>query len=142
MPESTLWLSGRLTMSRSQLARLGMAALLLLCLAAAAWTAYWSLRFGLARRTQLSSFQVALRLAIIAIALTLVGKRRDRLVRTALLLAVLAAGSSALYGFGVTAAWVRFSRLLFHFLAYALGAIVIARWLRARPATEGFRSKG
>ena len=36
----------------------GMAALLVFCLAGALWTAYWSLRFGLAPRPPLSVFQI------------------------------------------------------------------------------------
>ena len=97
------------------------------CLVGATWTAYWSLRFGLAPRPLLSTGQIALRLGIVAIAAVLVLLRRDRLERLALICAIAAASASALYGLGYTSPVVRANRLLFHFLGYALGAIALAR---------------
>ena len=103
--------------------------LLLTCVAGALWTAYWSLRFGLAPRSPLSPLQTGARIAIVLGALILLRRRRDWLERTALLLTAIAAACSALFGFGLRSPLNDASRLLFHFLAYVLGAVVLIRWL-------------
>ncbi len=105
----------------------------IICAAGAVWTAYWSLRFGLAPRAPLSAFQTALRFAIVTTALILLPIRRDPLERTTLVCAVIAAGSSALFGLGFRSTTLDIVRLLFHFVAYALGVVVSLRWL-ARAA--------
>jgi hypothetical protein len=100
------------------------------------WTAYWSLRFGLAPRPPLSTAQITLRIAIATGAAAFWFLRRDRLERLTLICATVAASSSALYGFGYTSPAVRANRLLFHFLGYALGAIAIARLWNQGPSTH------
>jgi hypothetical protein len=107
-----------------------MALLLLLCLVGALWTAYWSLRFGLAPRPPLSTFQTMLRILVIAVASLLWCQRRDFTERIALTCAIIAAGSSALYGFGLNSTTLQVTRLLFHFLGYSLGLVAIIRWFR------------
>jgi hypothetical protein len=103
--------------------------LALACAAGAIWTAYWSLRFGLAPRPPLSPFQTAARIVIVLVALALIRFRSDPVERTALIFTVVAAGASALFGFGLRSTANDVARLLFHFLAYALGALVLLRWL-------------
>jgi hypothetical protein len=107
---------------------IGLAVLLLFCLTGAIWTAYWSLRFGLAPRPPLSEFQIVLRLLVVGLALFLWWRRRDLIERIALSCAIIAAGSSALFGFGVNSTTLQVVRLLFHFLAYSFGALAIVRW--------------
>src|ERR1051326_609960 len=87
----------------------------IVCCAGAAWTAYWSLRFGLAPRPPLSSLQTAVRFAGAALAIILLLFRRDAMERTTLLCAVVAAGSSALFGLGLRSTTLDVVRLLFHF---------------------------
>ena len=108
-----------------------MALLLLFCFAGALWTAYWSLRFGLAPRPPLSAFQTTLRVLVVALALLLWRRRRDLVERIALACAIIAAGSSALYGFGVNSTTLQVTRLLFHFLGYSFGVFSIVRWFRS-----------
>ena len=123
---------------------LGMGLLLTLCLAGVVWTAYWSLRFGLAPRAPLSTFQTAVRLAAIITALLLAWVRTDVLERSALICAIVAAGSSALYGLGFNSVTLQVVRLLFHFLAYGLGAVAITLWFQAkirRQQAAGVRSE-
>ncbi len=103
--------------------------LALACAAGAIWTAYWSLRFGLAPRPPLPPFQTGARIVIVLIALILIRLRPDPVERTALIFTVVAAGASALFGFGLRSTVNDVARLLFHFLAYALGALVLLRWL-------------
>lgn len=114
--------------NKTQIVGAGLALLLLVCLTGAVWTAYWSLRFGLAPRPPLSGFQILLRLFVVCSALFLLWRRRDLIERIALFFAIIAAGSSALYGFGVTSTTLQVVRLLFHFLGYSFGAIAIVRW--------------
>ena len=109
-----------------------MALLLIFCIAGAGWTAYWSLSFGLAPRPPLSAFQTLVRFVVVALALFLCFRRRDLVERSAFACAVIAAGSSALYGLGINATTLQVARLLFHFLGYSLGAIAITRWFRAQ----------
>lgn len=109
------------------------------CAAGAAWTAYWSLRFGLTPRQPLSPFQTALRFALVTLALILLPYRRNWLDRMTLLCAIIAAGASALFGLGFRSTTIDVVRLLFHFIAYALGVIVCVRWL-SRPARTSYPS--
>lgn len=109
-----------------------MGLLLLICLAGAIWTAYWSLRFGLTPRPPLSVFQTLVRFVVVMVALLLWRFRRDLGERSALACAVVAAGSSGLYGLGLSSTGLQVVRLLFHFLAYSLGVVAIVRWFRAK----------
>ena len=117
--------------NRTQIVGAGLALLLLFCVAGAIWTAYWSLRFGLAPRPPLSGFQIMLRLVAICVAAFLWWQRRDAIERVALSCAIIAAASSALFGFGVNSPTLQVMRLLFHFLAYSIGAVAIVRWFTA-----------
>ena len=111
------------------------------CAAGAVWTAYWSLRFGLTPRPPLTPLQTAARFAAVISAVILLPFRRDSVERTTLLCAVVAAGSSALFGLGFRSTTLDTVRLLFHFLAYALGVVVCARWLaRLRRVPLGARA--
>ena len=114
----------------------GMVLLLLVCLAGALWTAYWSLRFGLTPRAPLSAFQTLLRFMVVLVALFLLRLRSDLTERCALACAVIAAGSSGLFGLGFNSTTLQVVRLLFHFLAYSLGAVAIIRWFRAKRANR------
>jgi hypothetical protein len=118
--------------NKDTLVAAGMALLLLLCLAGALWTAYWSLRFGLTPRPPLSAFQTLIRFLIVMLALLLWRLRGDLAERSALACTVIAAGSSGLYGLGLNSIALQVVRLLFHFLAYSLGAVAIIRWFRAK----------
>ena len=118
--------------SKDTLISAGMALLLLFCFAGAVWTAYWSLRFGLAPRPPLSAFQTLVRFLIVTLALLLWRRRRDLTERITLACAVMAAGSSGLYGLGMNSITLQVVRLLFHFLAYSLGVVVIIRWFLAK----------
>jgi hypothetical protein len=62
-------------------------------------------------------------------ALVLLLYRRDSVERAAFLCAIVAAGSSALFGLGFRSAILDIVRLLFHFVAYALGFAACVRWL-------------
>jgi hypothetical protein len=108
-----------------------MALLLIVCVAGAVWTAYWSLWFGLTPRPPLSVFQTVVRFVVVILAIVLFWRRRDLMERSALTCAVIAAGSSALFGLGVNSTALQIVRLLFHFLAYSLGAVAIIRWFQA-----------
>ena len=125
--------------TRTQIVGAGLILLLLFCLTGAIWTAYWSLRFGLAPRPPLSQFQILVRLLVVTVALFLWWRRRDLIERIALFCAIIAAGSSALYGFGVSSTTLQVVRLLFHFLGYSFGAIAVLRWF-ASVARAGRRS--
>ena len=103
--------------------------LAIFCAAGAVWTAYWSLRFGLTPRPPLSLLQTVLRFAVVALALILLLYRRDWIERTALLCAIVAAGSSALFGLGFRSTTLDIIRLLFHFIGYAFGFAACVRWL-------------
>ena len=110
------------------------------CAVGAAWTAYWSLRFGLTPRAPLSPLQTVIRFAAVTLAAILLPRRRDWLERATLLCAVVAAGSSSLFGLGYRWTTNDVIRLLFHFFAYGLGIVVCVRWLarvrRGRPITR------
>jgi hypothetical protein len=114
--------------------------LAIFCAAGAVWTACWSLRFGLTPRPPLSLLQTVLRLALVALALILLLYRRDWIERTALLCAVVAAGSSALFSLGFRSTTLDIIRLLFHFIGYVFGFAACARWLirQARSTQPSF----
>ena len=114
------------------------------CAIAAVATAVWILRFGpFTPRAPLSSIETAIRVAIVAVASALLLVRRDAVERAALVLSVIAAGSSALCGLGVDPPAVLAVRLLSHLAAYSVWAVAAIRTLLAcsggheRPATEG-----
>ena len=103
--------------------------LAIICAVGALWTAYWSIRFGLAPRPPLSLPQTVLRFAVVAFALILLVYRRDWIERATFLCAIVAAGSSALFGLRVRSTILDIVRLLFHFVAYALGFAACVCWL-------------
>ena len=103
----------------------------LACAAGAVWTAYWSLRFGLAPRSPLSTLQTRLRFVVVSAAIIRFPIRRDLLERTTLLCAIIAAGSSGLFGLGFRSTTLDVNRLLLHFVAYMLGFVASVRWLTA-----------
>ena len=109
-----------------------MALLLLLCIAGAIWTAYWALRFGLTPRHPLSALQTFARFLVALLALFFLRFHRELTARLSLACAVIAAGSSGLYGLGLNSTELQIVRLLFHFLAYSLGAVAISQWFRAK----------
>jgi hypothetical protein len=127
-----------LRLTKASLITVFMALLLIFCITGAVWTVYWSLWFGLAPRPPLSLFQIVLRFVVVISAIVLIWRRHDLLERSALACAVIAAGSSALYGLGMDSETLQVVRLLFHFLGYSLGAVAITRWLLA--ARSGKRS--
>src|SRR2546423_4537105 len=98
--------------------------LAVVCTVGAAWTTYWSLRFGLTPRAPLSPLQTAVRFAVVTLAAILLPLRRDSLERATLLCAVVAAGSSVFFGLGYRSTTLDVVRLLFHFFAYALGVVL------------------
>jgi hypothetical protein len=120
------------TVNRDTLVASGMALLLLVCLAGSLGTAYWALRFGLAPRPPLSAPATVARFVVVIVALLLWRFRRDLTERSVLGCAVLGAGASGLYGVGVSSTALQVVRLLFHFLGYSLGVVVIVRWFRAK----------
>ena len=73
-----------------------------------------------------------MRFLVVMLALVLWRFRRDPMERSALACTVIAAGSSGLYGLGLNSTGLQVVRLLFHFLAYSLGAVAIIRWFRAK----------
>jgi hypothetical protein len=78
-------------------------------------------------RPPLSLTHTAIRILIVIVALALLYVFRRVLDRIALLIAAAAAGSSALYGFGLRSAALSAFRVLSHFAAYALVMFVAAR---------------
>lgn len=118
-------------LTKTQIAGAVLMLLLLFCVTGAIWTAYWSLRFGLAPRPALSEFQILLRLIVVGVASFLWWRRRDLIERIAFSCAVIAAGFSTLFGFGLNSTTLQVVRLLFHFLAYSIGAFAILRWFAA-----------
>ena len=121
-----------MSLNKENLIALLLALLLIFCVGGAVWTAYWSLWFGLAPRPPLSALQATLRFVAVVVAVVLFARRRDLTERSALVCAVIAAGSSALFGLGFNSVTLQVVRLLFHFLAYTLGVVAIVRWFRLR----------
>jgi len=64
--------------------------------------------------------------------------RRDIVERITLVCVVVAAGSSALFGVGVRSPALSVVRLIFHFAAYSMGAVVFTRMLQV----AGRRQRG
>jgi hypothetical protein len=110
--------------------------LALVCTAGAIWTAWWSIRFGLTPRPPLPPLQTALRIAIVTLAFVLLWSRREAMERIALACTIVAAGASALFGLGLRSTVNDAVRLLFHFFAYLLGAMLCARWLVGRASAR------
>jgi CHASE2 domain-containing sensor protein len=103
---------------------------LVACIAGAVGTAIWTLRHGLlSERPPLPAWHTAIRVVIVLAAGLLAAVRRDRTERVALVCAVVAAGSSTLFGLGIRAPALFATRLIFHFLAYAIGSVAIGRLL-------------
>jgi hypothetical protein len=73
---------------------------------------------------------------VVLLALFLFRYRNELTERSALACAVVAAGSSALFGLGLNSTALQVVRLLFHFLAYSLGAVAITEWFRAQRALD------
>jgi hypothetical protein len=103
--------------------------LAVICAAGAAWTligrcdSAWHLARHFRLFRQLSDF------AGVTVAAIILPFRRDSIERTTLLCAVVAAGSSAVFGLGFRSTTLDVVRLLFHFLTYTLGIMVCVRWL-------------
>jgi hypothetical protein len=108
----------------------GLAAVAVAGAVEAASTAIWTLRSGLfATRPPLPVSQTLLRVAIVFTAGGLLLVRRDLIERITLIFAVIAAGSSALFGLGVRSPLVDALRLIFHFLAYSMAVVWSIRLL-------------
>ena len=106
----------------------GWLAVLVVALFLTVQTALSILQSGLvANRPALSLLQTAWRVALGAGAAGFLLVRRDPIERAALLIAVVAAGSSVLFGFGLRSPWLSAVRLLSHLTLYALAAIVAWR---------------
>ena len=80
-------------------------------------------------RPPLAGLQTGLRIAIIVVALGLLYVCRNILERVTLLMGAAAAGSSALYGFGLRSPGLSAFRLLSHLAAYVLAMIVAGRMI-------------
>src|SRR5262245_54640450 len=114
-----LWISG------GWLAILGGATLL------TAQTAMYIFQHGLvATRPPLSPAQIALRIVLVLGASAFLFLRRDPLERAALVMGIVAPGSSALFGFGLPSPLLAAVRLLSHLVLYILSAVVASRVLR------------
>ena len=85
-------------------------------------------------RPPLSTAQTALRIVLVVGAIAFLFLRRHPLERVALVVGALAAGSSALYGFGLRSPFLSAFRLLSHLALYVLASIVAARlmWVALR----------
>ena len=83
-------------------------------------------------RPPLSMFHAAVRIAIVVSAIGLMFVRLDLFERLTAITGAVAAGSSALYGFGMRSAGLSAVRLLSHLLLYGLLAIVAGRVLSRR----------
>jgi hypothetical protein len=87
-------------------------------------------RIGLTgTRPELSVLQTGLRIAIVVGALGLLSVCRNSLQRITLLMGAAAAGSSALYGLGLSSPALSAFRLLAHLAAYGLAMIVAGRMI-------------
>jgi hypothetical protein len=78
-------------------------------------------------RPPLSAFDTALRIVFVFGAIVLLYFRRHPLERLTLIIGAAAAGSSALYGFGVRSDSLSAFRLLSHLAAYTLGVTAALR---------------
>src|ERR1700722_1212641 len=107
--------------ARARLTGVAWAAVLLVSGFMEAETVATMRRVGLfGARPPLSLTHTAIRILIVIVALALLYVFRRVLDRIALLIAAAAAGSSALYGFGLRSAALSAFRVLSHFAAYAL----------------------
>jgi TRAP-type C4-dicarboxylate transport system permease small subunit len=107
---------------RHRLSLVGWAAILIASAWLAVGTVAQMLSVGLfGQRPPLTSFDTGLRIVIVAGAVTLCCVRRDALERVTLIAGAAAAGSSALYGFGMRSPGLSAFRLLSHLVAYAQG---------------------
>jgi len=98
-------------------------------------------RFGLTgERPPLPAVQTILRILIVVAALALVPVFRGVLERCTLLMGAAAAGSSALFGFGLRSAGLSAFRLLSHLAAFAL-AMLVAGW-RVAPVWPKQKAAG
>jgi hypothetical protein len=95
------------------------------------------------QRPPLTTFATGLRLVFVVGAVTLFLRWRDVLERVTLLIGATAAGSSALYGFGMRSPALSAFRLLSHLALYSLAVVVCARriattrHIAARPEPRG-----
>jgi len=97
-----------------------------------AQTTMYILQNGLvAARPDLSAVQTMLRVALVAGATAFLFVRRRAIERTALITGIAAAGSSALFGFGLRSPFLSAVRLLSHLVLYVLAAIVACQILIA-----------
>src|SRR5262245_30243681 len=108
---------------------------------AAAWLAVLVAAIGLALTTigqiqeigltgprpPLSAAETALRIALVLGAVAFVFLRRHPLERVTLIVGALAAGSSALFGFGMRSPLLSAFRLLSHLVLYMLATVCAAR---------------
>jgi hypothetical protein len=88
-------------------------------------------------RSPLSVSQTGLRIALMVSALGLMFVRRNRLERITLLSGAAAAGSSAIYGFGLRSAGLSAFRLLSHLILYALATLVAGRMFSGNRRKNG-----
>jgi hypothetical protein len=110
----------------------GWVAILAVAVLLTAQSSVYILQNGLiADRPPLSLLQTTLRIALGAGAMAFLFVRRDVLERAALASAIIAAGSSALFGFGLRSPLLASLRVLSHLAMYALAAIVAWRVLMA-----------
>ena len=87
-------------------------------------------------RPPLSSLQTGLRAVLIAGAIVLLKTFRHPLERSALVMAIAAAGSSFLYGMGMRSPALSAFRLISHLVMYLLVAIAAGRLVRASTSTR------
>jgi hypothetical protein len=124
--------SNWITIQPNRVIGVGWVAILLVAVLLTAQTSAYILQNGLiADRPPLSLLQTAIRIALGAGAMALWFVRRDALERTALASAIIAASSSALFGFGLRSPLLASLRLLSHLAMYALAAIVAWRVVMA-----------
>jgi hypothetical protein len=107
-------------------------AVLAVALGLTAQTAVYILLNGLvAARPSLSAAQTSLRVLLMVGALSFLAVRRDLLERAMLIVAVIAAASAALFGFGLRSPALSAVRLVSHLVLYAFAAVVAWRVLLA-----------
>jgi nitrate reductase NapE component len=124
----------RTMVKKQRLIVVALGSVLAACAVGAIGTVVWIWRFGLfAPRAPLSAFGTAVRLAFLVSAVALFLARRDAVERVTLVCVVIAAGSSVIWGLGVQSSAVAAVRLIFHELAYSMGAVAIIRIWRVLP---------
>ena len=101
---------------------------LVVALSLTAQATIYILQNGLvAARPPLSAAQTSLRLFLMVGALSFLALRRDLLERATLIVAVIAAASAALFGFGLRSPALSAVRLVSHLVLYAFAAVVAWR---------------